>query len=1125
LPAVLTARDALHPLLRPVADEARPAGDGHEDVVFAVYGRDDDRGTEGFRGLVTRRDIAEHPGRIFADILPLSPLPGIAPDTPLAEVRALMDRHRAEALAVVDASGELRGAVTRASLLTALLRHEQTLRERLGESQSAALALFTLNAQHTGGEEFLQRGIEILARLVDARYGAIGILGEDRQLAQFIHTGIDPATAQRIGHPPRGTGLLGVVVDENRVLRLEDMSKHPASAGPPHHPPMKSLLAVPVSHQGRVYGRVYLSEKRDGTPFTDEDEHLAVAYASELGVVVAHARAARERGQVAGELHKLAAAIEQTDDALLITDRNGVIEYVNSAFERHSGYGRAEAVGRKPGDLIKSGLHDSGFYRQLWETLGRGETHRGVFINRRKDGVLYHEAKTISPVKDEAGRITHFVSAGRDISARLAAEGLALRLGRILDSSSNEIYVFDAQTLRFTQVNEGARRNLGYDMEELRQMTPLDLKPDFDRARFDALIAPLRDGTQEVLVFETAHRRKDGSRYPVEVRLQLSRNEHPPVFMAIILDITERKHAEERLNYLAYHDSLTGLPNRLRLLEQLAQAMTEADRHERLVAVMFLDLDRFKNINDSLGHEAGDQLLTEVARRLGAAVRHGDTVARSGGDEFNLVLASIAHVDDVARVAQKIMEQFRAPFRIARQELFVTPSIGITLYPFDDRDPEALIRNADTALYHAKESGRNTFQFFTAELNQRVERQMTLEMGLRQALERDEFLLHYQPQLDLQSGGITGVEALIRWQRGAEMVSPLEFIPLTEETGLIVPIGAWVLRTACAQAMAWRAAGLPAVKMSVNLSARQFREQGLVATIRRILDDTGLPADGLVLEITESALMHNPESVRATLAELDAMGIDLSVDDFGTGYSSLSYLKRFPIDSLKIDKSFIRDITTDTDDAAIAQAVIGLAHSLDIQVVAEGVETLPQLMFLRSRHCDAMQGYYFSKPLPARDMTQLLYENRRLTLPADDAPDPQRTLLIVDDEANVRQALIRALRRDGYRILAADGPGAALELLAQMPVGVVLSDQQMPGMTGVEFLERVKELHPRTVRIVLSGYTELNAVTDAINRGSVYKFLTKPWDDEELRLVLRRAFRHYDADGQTARVAGGKVGT
>ena len=574
-------------------------------------------------------------------------------------------------------------------------------------------------------------------------------------------------------------------------------------------------------------------------------------------------------------------------------------------------------------------------------------------------------------------------------------------------------------------------------------------------------------------------------------------------------DITERKSAEERLNYLAYHDSLTGLPNRVLLMERLSDALLEADRHQRLVAVLFLDLDRFKNINDSLGHKAGDNLLQQVAKLLKQAVRAGDTVARHGGDEFTIVLADVAHIDDVAHVAQKIMDQFNDALTIENKQFFITPSIGITIYPLDDKSPEVLLKNADTALYHAKDSGRSTFQFFTEELNKRVEMQLGLEMALRQAIEHNEFLLHYQPQVDLVSGNIIGVEALVRWQRDDKMVSPLDFIPLAEDTGLIVPIGEWVLRTACQQAESWQVNGLSKIKMSINLSARQFREKNLVNMVQRVLVETGFNAGNLVLEITESAIMDDAETAQKTMNELAALGIGLAIDDFGTGYSSLGYLKRFPISWLKIDRSFVKDITTEPDDAVIAHAIINLSHSLGVKVVAEGVETTPQLAFLQLRGCDAIQGYLFSKPLPSCEMTRLLAEKQKLNLPDLEDEVAERALLIVDDEKNICQALKRVLRNEGYSIYNASNPTEAFEVLAEHNVGVILSDQRMPGMKGVDFLSKVKQIYPDTIRIVMSGYADLESLTGAINRGSVYRFLMKPWDDDQLKHDLRDAFRQY----------------
>ncbi len=439
-------------------------------------------------------------------------------------------------------------------------------------------------------------------------------------------------------------------------------------------------------------------------------------------------------------------------------------------------------------------------------------------------------------------------------------------------------------------------------------------------------------------------------------------------------DISERKRAEELLNHLAYHDVLTDLPNRALLHDRLEQAMIEADRQRRLVVVMFMDLDRFKNINDTLGHRTGDALLKIVADRLRSGVRLGDTISRLGGDEFVLVLANVAHVDDVAHVAQKIVDQFVSPFNIGERELFVTPSIGITIYPLDSTDAESLLKNADAAMYHAKESGRNTFQFYTAELNTRAMKRLTLETGLRWALERDELLLHYQPLVSMQTAEIVGMEALLRWQHPEfGLIPPLEFISVAEDTGLIIPIGEWVLRTACAQTKVWADAGFPVLRIAVNLSGKQLKKD-LPEKVRRILAETGLPAAHLDLELTESILMQDVEETASIMAELSMLGIAFSLDDFGTGYSSLSYLKRFPIKHLKIDRSFVRDITTDLNDATIALASIVMAHTLDIRVIAEGVETSEQLEFLRRQGCDMAQGYYFSKPLSVEAFSELLQE-------------------------------------------------------------------------------------------------------------------------------------------------------
>jgi diguanylate cyclase (GGDEF)-like protein len=461
------------------------------------------------------------------------------------------------------------------------------------------------------------------------------------------------------------------------------------------------------------------------------------------------------------------------------------------------------------------------------------------------------------------------------------------------------------------------------------------------------------------------------------------------------IDITERKQAEEQVQFLAYYDGLTNLPNRILFREHLNQALAYSQRHKRLMALLFLDLDRFKQINDTFGHSLGDLLLKGVAERLRSNLRISDCVARRevndlessvgrfGGDEFTVLVTDVASIPAAAKIAQRILASISEPFELDKQEVYVTASIGISMYPHDGTNAESLLKNADTAMYAAKEQGRNGTHFYAESMNRKTLTKLSLENDLRRAIGRDEFSIHYQPKIDVSSGQVVGLEALLRWQHPEKgLISPSEFIHIAEETGLIIPLGVWGLQAVCRQSLKWQLDGIPPLPVAVNLSCVQFRQKDLRDTIFQTLADTGLNPRLLEFEITESTIMQNEEEAGRTLLRLKEMGIRLSVDDFGTGYSSLSYLKRFTLDSLKIDRSFIKDLITDPDDRAITVAIIAMAHSLGLKVIAEGVEEQDQLSFLRQQGCDQAQGYLFTPPLPADELIHYLSAASMLVTPS-----------------------------------------------------------------------------------------------------------------------------------------------
>jgi diguanylate cyclase (GGDEF)-like protein/PAS domain S-box-containing protein len=689
--------------------------------------------------------------------------------------------------------------------------------------------------------------------------------------------------------------------------------------------------------------------------------------------------------------------------------------------------------------------------------------------------------------------------------------GALQRFRGAMDATADAIFLVDAHHMSMLDVSDGACRMLGFSREALLRIEPVALGLA-ERVQLERYADPA-SAPREHDIVETELLRSDGQgAVPVEISWKLQQLDGMRMLIAVARDISERIHAAQRLKHMSNYDSLTGLPNRTLFFQTLRDAIELAQDKSWRIAVLFITLDRFKIINDSLGPALGDELLRQFSTRLVRSIRLRDSVGRLGGDEFALILTMTREQngEEAVAVANDVREVLRTPFDLHGKQALLTASIGIAMYPDDAVDPGTLVKYADVAMVRAKEAGRDGFRFFTSGMNVQVLARLDLELALRGALDGGQFELHYQPKLDLNTGRISGVEALLRWRRpGFGLVYPAEFVPVMEDTGMVVRVGAWIVDEACRQIAAWNAQGVRDVRVAVNVSSRQFVEGDLEGDIRSALARHDVDPGFLELELTESALMSNAEHTIQVLGSLKALGIRIAIDDFGTGYSSLAYLKRFPIDKLKIDIAFVRDITTNPDDAAIALAIISMAHSLHMQVIAEGVESRAQMALLRRHRCDEIQGFHFARALPPAELAQLVLDNRaQPSRPAADDRNLQ-TLLVVDDDVNVLQSLHRLFRRDNYRVLTAASPAEAFDLLAMHPVQVILCDQRMPVMNGTEFLSKVKEMYPDTIRIILSGDTGVETVLDSINRGAIYRFYTKPWHDAELRDNVRLAFREY----------------
>ncbi|WP_020410101.1 EAL domain-containing protein [Hahella ganghwensis] len=614
--------------------------------------------------------------------------------------------------------------------------------------------------------------------------------------------------------------------------------------------------------------------------------------------------------------------------------------------------------------------------------------------------------------------------------------------------------------------------------------------------------------------------RADDSEIDVEIRCIPISYHGSTSRMFVLRDVTEKRRQEALIEFQATHDPLTGLPNRSLFYGRVTQAINHSQRSGEKLAVMFIDLDKFKLINDTLGHNAGDELLRIMSTRLKECTRDCDTLARIGGDEFVLLVDQAGSEAALTHLASRLIEAVSVPVSLLGYTHAISCSVGISTYPDDGDSVELLLKRADIAMYRAKDAGRNTFQFFTYQMQDRLNERLKLEIGIKQALERDEFYLNYQPQVDLRTGKIIGLEALIRWE-SAELgfVEPSEFIPAAEDSRQIIKIGDWVLKRVCQDLKEWHEQGVPLVSVAVNISAMQFTGQNFVRLIKDVISRYDVAAKYLELELTETLSMTNPEASVAIMRRLRGIGVSMAIDDFGTGYSNLSYLKQFPVNKLKIDRAFVSGLTNSPDDHSIVMAIIRMAQGLGLKTVAEGVETAGQLSLLAEQCCDAIQGFFFSRPVAADKMVAMLEADKRLDLNEVGRLPKKNTLLVVDDEPNVLLSIKRTLRGEPYDIITAENASDAYEILARHEIGVVLSDLKMPKESGVEFFSKIKMMYPNTVRILLTGYGTLDSLENAINQAEIYRYMAKPWDPVQMTKMIATAFNQYEKNAKSGKVA------
>ncbi|WP_409177403.1 EAL domain-containing protein [Brevibacillus fortis] len=685
-----------------------------------------------------------------------------------------------------------------------------------------------------------------------------------------------------------------------------------------------------------------------------------------------------ELNMVVNELADVKYALDQST-ILAITDHKGIILRANEQFCRISKYERSELIG-KDHRILNSGYHPKGFFKEMWSCIRSGQVWRGEIRNRAKDGSYYWVDTTIVPFKNQAGEIYQYLSIRSDITARKQMEDELKRSEekyRIIAENTSDIISIinlDGDFLYLSPSHKHVWEHTVPD-EEIHNL-------------FEWIVEDDRD----IFAYAIQHAFSTRKEYMVECRINTQRNDviwteskinpitdeegNVTKLLLVTRDVTDRKQSEETIHHLAYHDALTDLPNRRMYVQQLSKEMMQAKRFQSNLAVLFLDMDRFKDVNDSFGHDVGDMLLIEASKRLQACLKPGDVVARLGGDEFTIMQNQLQDRSEATALAEQIMNQLQRPFELDGHVFNVSCSIGIALYPQDGDNPEDLLKRADTALYTVKSRGKNGYDFFDPTMEAKSLERILMENEMRKAIEQEQFQIYYQPKIDIATSAMTGMEALVRWVHPElGIIPPNRFIPIAEETGMILALGEWILKQACKQNKIWHDQGYT-LKVSVNLSARQIYQKDLVEMIKDILQETNLSPDWLELEITESIFVKMEEAT-AVLQQIRDIGIQISIDDFGTGYSSFSYIKSLPVDTIKIDASFIRDIHHNQESQAIVKAIVTIAQSLNMNVIAEGIELHDQVAALKENGCDHGQGYLFSKPLPTDAFDQFLRQEQQ----------------------------------------------------------------------------------------------------------------------------------------------------